>query len=126
MNYPGKPHLFNSTWVYWLEDVKKWPGKIVEFEKGQSWLYINCDENDCNIEFALFEFCSSNLDDTRTEINPIFIGRGVNKPLGEMRHIYWGEVDEYGKPNGYTFFLNIRTIKTAFEILSEFFYLERE
>lgn len=69
------------------------------------------------VEFAVFDFCSSDTDGANATWSRVFHGEGFAGGLRELRHTYWGDPDA----GGYVFYPDGELIAEAFAQLSEWF-----
>jgi hypothetical protein len=74
-------------------------------------------EDDIHVSFVVLTFASSTVEDAQTMWRRVFHGSGPSGALRELRHTYWGEVDN----SGYIFYPNARLITEAFHHLNRWF-----
>lgn len=71
----------------------------------------------CSLDFAFFDFNSSDGDGSNVELNMIMYGWGPTGTLKECRHTYWGK-------DGYIFYPNKKKIEIILNWLSVYFDME--
>ena len=81
---------------------------------GNGYLVLKWDSEKFWLEFAVFEFDSSDIDNKNVALSLIFHGKGAAGYLRECRNTFWGE-------DGYLYYPNGKIISASFVALSEFF-----
>lgn len=99
--------------TYLLDEIKKISNKFYELHSN---CYLAIVREDILVRAALFQFCSSNCDDTNCKVELIFECAGPSSNLRECRHSYWGP-----DRKGYLYYLPAKAIVQAINILSEYF-----
>ena len=114
--------------LYLLDEIKSISDKFIELDSNH-WLAFKVsmpyndlnpiDIKECWLDFAMFSFAQSNLDDRELRVNKIFQGSGPTSSLKELRHMNWGSRKDC--EGGYLFYLPIDATIKALTILKEYF-----
>ena len=117
-----KPHEVKDfgdvDWLLSLKDLKAAYPICHELGAG---CYLFIKEDDVIINYCMVEFSTDYGDDRGELLSHIFSGTGTSEPLSEMRHTYWGDLNEKGDVDGYTFYLPNRHVVKALVILQKYF-----
>ena len=109
----------NGDPVYADADIRKKATEVIPFCDGRSLLAVRTGKEPFPslTEFIVFDFMMSSIDGTDTKWQRVFHGYGYTDGLRELRHSYWGELDN----GGYIFYPSASTICGAFELLKRWF-----
>lgn len=108
-NNPGT--MISEDKMYKLDELKQ-NYKNMFFIKPNCFLFIDSDE--VQTEYAFFQFCWSEFDDTNIHVSKIFHGCGTTYDRA-MKHTYFGDKE------GYIFYLPIDETIKSMEILKKYF-----
>lgn len=84
--------------------------KIETEKEPDVWLLMARDGS--HLEFALLEFCMSDVDGTNVFCEVVFRATGYGPGLNELRHMWWNE-------GGYLNYPNLEALSTAFGIMRD-------
>lgn len=105
--------------IYFLDDFQASELQVEQLNDNL-WVVHNYKvnkDNYCWLEFAFFEFNSSDGDGSNIELTMMMNGNGPVGSLKECRHTYWGK-------EGYMFYPNRTHINAALKWLSAYYDME--
>jgi hypothetical protein len=97
------------------EDLDYWCTAVILLGHND-WLYISEDEDGFG-EGGMFTFIQSEVDNTKTLLQPIFTFSGAIPGLKELRHIWWAPMEQDSNFKGYTYYLPLRETAAALTYL---------
>lgn len=100
--------------IYYSLDNIKTKHEVRNLDDHDSGYLVLDNKEEDWLRFAVLEFVSSKYDGTDVKVNMVFHGDGPSNNLRELRHTWWGN-------EGYLFYPNFKTIKSALDMLLEFY-----